>query len=43
MGLLSNLRLRPRLLIVLAPLALMTLAATIYSSLESKRIDDTAA
>ena len=39
MGFLSNLRIRPRLLIILLPFALMTLAAVIYSSLEAKRID----
>ena len=39
MGFLSNLRIRPKLLIALAPLALMAVAAAIYSSIESKTID----
>jgi signal transduction histidine kinase/CheY-like chemotaxis protein len=38
-GFLSNLKLRPKLLIALAPLALMTIAAAVYSSIESKAID----
>jgi signal transduction histidine kinase/CheY-like chemotaxis protein len=40
MGLLSNLRIRPKLLIALAPLALLALAAALYSSIQSKWIDD---
>src|SRR5215470_15287795 len=39
MGLLINLKLRKKLLIALAPLVLMVLAAGIYGSYESKRID----
>jgi signal transduction histidine kinase/CheY-like chemotaxis protein len=39
MGFLTNLRLRRKLLIAMAPLALMVVAAGIYSSVESKIID----
>jgi len=39
MGFLSNLKIRPKLLIALTPLALMAVAAAIYSSIESKAID----
>jgi len=39
MGLLSNLRIRPRLLIALAPLALFAVVAGIYASFEASRID----
>ena len=40
MGFLSNLRIRPRLLIALAPLALMAMAARLYSSYETRAIDN---
>jgi len=39
MGFLSNLKIRPKLLIALAPLALMAIVAAVYSSIESKAID----
>ena len=39
MGLLTNLRLRRKLLIAMAPLALMVVVAGVYSSIESKTID----
>src|SRR5262249_20494543 len=39
MGLLANLKLRKKLLIALAPLALMMVFAGLYGSYESKRID----
>jgi signal transduction histidine kinase/DNA-binding response OmpR family regulator/HPt (histidine-containing phosphotransfer) domain-containing protein len=39
MGLLANLKVRRKLLVVLAPLALMVVLATSYASFESKRID----
>ncbi|HSZ76335.1 MAG TPA: response regulator [Chthoniobacterales bacterium] len=39
MSLLTNLRLRRKLLIAMAPLALMVVAAGVYSSIESKTID----
>src|SRR5215831_15794039 len=39
MGLLTNLKLRKKLLIALAPLILMVFAAGFYGSYESKRID----
>jgi hypothetical protein len=39
MGLLANLKVRKKLLVVLAPLALMVLLASSYASFESKRID----
>jgi len=39
MGLLANLKLRKKLLVALAPLALMVILAGIYSSYESKQID----
>jgi len=39
MGFLSNLKIRPKLLIALAPLALMAVVAALYSSIESKAID----
>ena len=38
-GLLANLRIRRKLLVALLPLALMVLAATLYSSIEMLRID----
>ena len=38
-GILSNLRVRPRLLIALAPLALMALTAAVFSSAESAWVD----
>jgi signal transduction histidine kinase/CheY-like chemotaxis protein len=39
MGLLANLKLRRKLLIAMAPLALMVIVAGLYSSIQSKRID----
>jgi len=39
MGLLANLRLRRKLLIAMAPLAVMAIFAGLYSSIQSKRID----
>src|SRR5271168_2884497 len=39
MGFLTNLRLRRKLLVAMVPLALMVLAAGVYSSVESKTID----
>jgi signal transduction histidine kinase/CheY-like chemotaxis protein/HPt (histidine-containing phosphotransfer) domain-containing protein len=39
MGFLSNLKLRPKLLIALLPLALMAVIAAIYRSIETKGID----
>ena len=39
MGFLANLRLRRKFLVAMAPLALMVVAAGVYSSVESKRID----
>lgn len=39
MGFLANQKLRFKLLIALAPLALMVIVAALYSSIESKRID----
>jgi len=39
MGLLSNLKIRPKILIALAPLLLMAIVAGIYSSIESQAID----
>jgi signal transduction histidine kinase/DNA-binding response OmpR family regulator/HPt (histidine-containing phosphotransfer) domain-containing protein len=39
MGFLSNLRIRPRLLIALAPLALLAVIAAVYSSLEASWAD----
>ena len=39
MGFLTNLRLRRKLLIAMAPLALMVVVAGVYSSVESKMID----
>jgi two-component system, sensor histidine kinase and response regulator len=39
MGFLSNLKIRRKLLIALAPLALMVIVAALYSSIESKMID----
>ena len=39
MGLLANLKLRRKLLITMAPLALMAIFAGLYSSIQSKRID----
>jgi len=39
MGLLTNLRLRRKLLVAMAPLALMVVVAGVYSSIESKTID----
>src|SRR5579863_1939208 len=39
MGLLANLKLRRKLLIAIAPLALMALFAGSYSSFQSQRID----
>jgi signal transduction histidine kinase/DNA-binding response OmpR family regulator/HPt (histidine-containing phosphotransfer) domain-containing protein len=39
MGLLTNLRLRRKLLIAMVPLALMVIVAGVYSSFESKTID----
>jgi signal transduction histidine kinase/DNA-binding response OmpR family regulator len=39
MGLLANLKVRRKLLVVLAPLALMVVLASSYASFESKRID----
>jgi signal transduction histidine kinase/CheY-like chemotaxis protein len=39
MGFLSNLKIRRKLLIALAPLALMVVVAALYSSIESKIID----
>jgi signal transduction histidine kinase/CheY-like chemotaxis protein len=39
MGFLSNLKLRPKLLIALLPLALMAVIASIYRSIETKGID----
>jgi Four helix bundle sensory module for signal transduction len=39
MGLLANLKLRRKLLIALAPLAIMVIVAGVYSSIQSKRID----
>jgi signal transduction histidine kinase/DNA-binding response OmpR family regulator/HPt (histidine-containing phosphotransfer) domain-containing protein len=39
MGLLVNLKLRPKLLIAMAPLAVMGILAGLYSSIQSKRID----
>ncbi len=39
MGLLANLKLRRKLLIAMAPLAVMAIVAGLYSSIQSKRID----
>jgi len=39
MGLLTNLKLRRKLLIAMAPLAVMAILASLYSSSQSKRID----
>jgi signal transduction histidine kinase/DNA-binding response OmpR family regulator/HPt (histidine-containing phosphotransfer) domain-containing protein len=39
MGLLENLKLRRKLLIAMAPLAVMVILAGLYSSIQSKRID----
>jgi len=39
MGLLANLKVRKKLLVVLAPLAFMVLLASSYATFESKRID----
>ena len=39
MGFLSNLRIRPKLLVALAPLAVMVVVAALYSSIQSKTID----
>jgi hypothetical protein len=39
MGLLANLKIRSKLLIALAPLAVMVVVAALYSSIESKKID----
>jgi len=39
MGLLANLKLRRKLLIAMAPLAVMAILAGLYSSIQSKRID----
>ena len=39
MGLLENLKLRGKLLIAMAPLAVMVILAGLYSSIQSKRID----
>ena len=39
MGLLANLKLRRKLLIALAPLAIMVIVAGVYSSIQRKRID----
>src|SRR5690349_10731905 len=39
MGLLANLKLRRKLLIAMAPLAVMAILASLYSSSQSKRID----
>src|ERR1700739_4354972 len=39
MGLLANLKLRLKLLIAMAPLAVMAILAGLYSSIQSKRID----
>ena len=39
MGLLANLKLRKKLLVALAPLALMAIFAGLYASYENKRID----
>jgi signal transduction histidine kinase/CheY-like chemotaxis protein len=39
MGLLANVKLRRKLLIAMAPLAIMVIIAGVYSSIESKRID----
>jgi len=39
MGLLANFKLRRKLLIAMAPLALMSIFAGLYSSIQSKRID----
>ena len=40
MGLLANLKLRRKLLIALVPLAIMVIVAGVYSSIQSKRIDN---
>src|SRR6516165_8048820 len=40
MGLLANLKLRRKLLLVMAPLAVMALIAGVYSSVRSKMIDN---
>ena len=39
MGFLSNLRIRPKLLLALAPLAMMVVVAALYSSIQSRKID----
>ena len=39
MGFLSNLKIRPKLMIALAPLAIMAVVAALYSSMENKAID----
>jgi signal transduction histidine kinase/DNA-binding response OmpR family regulator/HPt (histidine-containing phosphotransfer) domain-containing protein len=39
MGLLANLKLRRKLLVAMAPLAVMAILAVLYSSMQSKRID----
>jgi len=39
MGLLANLKLRPKLLIAMSPLAVMAILAGLYSSIQSQRID----
>jgi len=39
MGVLANLKLRRKLLIAMAPLAVMAILAGLYSSIQSKRID----
>jgi signal transduction histidine kinase/DNA-binding response OmpR family regulator/HPt (histidine-containing phosphotransfer) domain-containing protein len=39
MGLLANLKLRRKLLVAMAPLAVMAILAGLYSSIQSKRID----
>ena len=39
MGFLSNLRIRPKLLVALTPLAVMVVVAALYSSIQSKTID----
>jgi signal transduction histidine kinase/CheY-like chemotaxis protein len=39
MGLLANLKLRRKLLIAMAPLAIMAILASLYSSIQSKNID----
>ena len=39
MGLLANLKIRTKMLVAMLPLALMTIGASVYSSVESQRID----